>query len=179
MENCPALPGRNLISTCNCRVKSVSVGWIKISSRQTGSCNHHLSHFKIIRCVVKSVIATSTYFCWNTTEKVFFGRRNSGTQTFIPVSQTAWMRHWINNLTNVSIYSSSFTNVRFWTKIEFSNVAFHGKRSQNFCKMQVDVLRRCKLRNGNSFMAESWWGFKAFEKKIGLYISGRQINSLK
>ena len=34
--NCPALPGRNLISTCNPRVKFVSAGRIEISSRQAG-----------------------------------------------------------------------------------------------------------------------------------------------
>ena len=34
VENCPALPGRNLISTCG--VKSVSAGRVKISSRQAG-----------------------------------------------------------------------------------------------------------------------------------------------
>ena len=34
VENCSALPGRNLISTCNRRVKSVSAGRVEISSRQ-------------------------------------------------------------------------------------------------------------------------------------------------
>ena len=34
--NCPALPGRNLISTCNRRVRSVPAGRGEISSRQTG-----------------------------------------------------------------------------------------------------------------------------------------------
>ena len=33
---CPALPGQNLISTCNRRVKSVSAGRVEISSRQAG-----------------------------------------------------------------------------------------------------------------------------------------------
>ena len=42
-----------------------------------------LSHFKIIRCIVKSVIANSTYFLlkcnWeNKTWKVFFGRQSLG-----------------------------------------------------------------------------------------------------
>ena len=36
VQNCPALPGRNLISTCNCRVKSVSAGRVEVSSRQAG-----------------------------------------------------------------------------------------------------------------------------------------------
>ena len=35
MENCPALPEWNLISTCNCKVKFVPTGWVKISSWQT------------------------------------------------------------------------------------------------------------------------------------------------
>ena len=43
VENCLALLGRNLISTCNRRVKSVSSGQVEISSRQAGSCNHHLN----------------------------------------------------------------------------------------------------------------------------------------
>ena len=36
VENCPALPGRNLISTCNRSVKFVSAGRVDISSRQAG-----------------------------------------------------------------------------------------------------------------------------------------------
>ena len=36
VENCPALPGRNLIPRCNRKVKSVSAGRVKISSRQSG-----------------------------------------------------------------------------------------------------------------------------------------------
>ena len=43
VENGPALVGRNLISTCNRRVKSVSAGRVEISSWQAGTCNHHLS----------------------------------------------------------------------------------------------------------------------------------------
>ena len=44
VENCPALPGRNLISTCNRRVRSVPAGQGEISSQQTRSCNHHLRY---------------------------------------------------------------------------------------------------------------------------------------
>ena len=36
VENSPTLPGRNLISICNCRVKSSSVGRVEVSSRQAG-----------------------------------------------------------------------------------------------------------------------------------------------
>ena len=36
VENCPVMPGRNLISTCNCSVKSVSAERVEISSRQAG-----------------------------------------------------------------------------------------------------------------------------------------------
>ena len=36
VENCQVLPGRNLISTCNREVKSVSTGRVEISSRQSG-----------------------------------------------------------------------------------------------------------------------------------------------
>ena len=35
VENCPALPGRNSISTGNCRLKPVPAGRVEISSRQT------------------------------------------------------------------------------------------------------------------------------------------------
>ena len=59
-----------------------------------------LSHFEIIRCIVKSLVATSTYFLlkynWqNKTWKVILGRQSLGTQTSIPVSQTACIRPWI------------------------------------------------------------------------------------
>ena len=36
VDNYPALPGRNLISTYNRRVKYISAGLIKISSQQDG-----------------------------------------------------------------------------------------------------------------------------------------------
>ena len=36
VENWPALPGRNLISTCNRKMKSVSAGRVEISSRKAG-----------------------------------------------------------------------------------------------------------------------------------------------
>ena len=41
VENCPASPGRNLISSCNGTVKSVSAGRVEISSWQA-ECNHYL-----------------------------------------------------------------------------------------------------------------------------------------
>ena len=43
--------------------------------------------------------------------------------------------------TCAGIYPSSFTNVRFLTKIEFSNVLFQKKKKQsrNYCKMQMGV----------------------------------------
>ena len=42
VENCHVLPRRNLISTCNRWVKSVSAGRIKFHPGKPGSCNHHL-----------------------------------------------------------------------------------------------------------------------------------------
>ena len=36
VENCPILPGRNLISTCNRRVKSISDARVQFLSRQAG-----------------------------------------------------------------------------------------------------------------------------------------------
>ena len=59
----------------------------------------------------------------------------------------------LNKVVNIcftlsGIYPSSFTNVRFWTKIEFLKVLFHVIRSQNYCQMQVEVSTCWKLRNG-------------------------------
>ena len=46
VENYPALPGQNLISTSNCRVKPIPAGWVEISSQQTRIFNHDL-HEKV------------------------------------------------------------------------------------------------------------------------------------
>ena len=43
VEKCPALSRWNLISTCNCRVRSVLAGWGKFHPSKLGSCNHHLN----------------------------------------------------------------------------------------------------------------------------------------
>ena len=53
MENCPTLPGRNLISTCNRRVKTFSAGRVEISSRQAG----------IMYSLPKNLHASSNKFC--------------------------------------------------------------------------------------------------------------------
>ena len=42
----------------------------------------------------------------------------------------------------------------FEKKIKFSNVLFHKKRSENYCKMQVAVRMCCKLHSG--FIVEPW-----------------------
>ena len=64
------------------------------------TCLHFclLSHLKIFRCFVKSLIATSTYFLlkhnWKKENlKSFFGHQTLGTQTSIMVSQTTWICH--------------------------------------------------------------------------------------
>ena len=67
-----------------------------------------------------------------------------------------------------SIYPSTFTNVRFWTKIEFSNVVKCRKGSQD----------AVSSTNG------SWWspagGSEAkVTENLGLFTSGGEINSLK
>ena len=55
----------------------------------------HLSHFKIIRYIVKSLIATSSFFFLEihmkkeNLESVFMGAQRG-----IPVSQMVWIRHW-------------------------------------------------------------------------------------
>ena len=50
------------------------------------------------------------------------------------------------------VYPSSFANVRFWKKIEFSHVIFCQKQSQNYLTVKVVVCRYCKLCRG--FIAE-------------------------
>ena len=47
----------------------------------------------------------------------------------------------------LEVCPSSSTNVHFCKKIEFSNVIFCEKRSQNYSKMQIGVWRRCKHHN--------------------------------
>ena len=52
---------------------------------------------QMIQCIVKSLIATSTYFLFkcnwkNKTWKKLFQHQSLGTQTSIPVSQTTWIR---------------------------------------------------------------------------------------
>ena len=47
----------------------------------------------------------------------------------------------------LEVCPSSSTNVHFCKKIEFSNVIFCEKRSQNYPKMQIGVWRRCKHHN--------------------------------
>ena len=58
-----------------------------------------LSHFEIIRCIVKSLIATSMYFfSWNKTEKKltkYFLGTSLGAQTGNPVYQTIWICPWL------------------------------------------------------------------------------------
>ena len=65
-----------------------------------------LSHFKLLRCTVKSLITTLTYFLlkynWKKkTSKVFFRRQSLSTQKIIPVSQTARIRHCTQSITYV------------------------------------------------------------------------------
>ena len=81
--------------------------------------------------------------------------------------------------TLTSTYPSSSTNVRFWTKTEFSNVLFQNKRSWNYCKMQEGIWKCCKL--SSRFMAETWWVFmeQRLWKIWGFFTSGGQINSTK
>ena len=58
-----------------------------------------LLSYQLIRCIMKSLIATSTYFLlkynWKKkkkkTWKVFLGHQSLGTQTGTLVSQTAWL----------------------------------------------------------------------------------------
>ena len=59
-----------------------------------------LSHFRSIRCIVKSLIATLTLFLlkynWKKKiSKVSLGHQDLGGQTSIPVFQMAWICHWM------------------------------------------------------------------------------------
>ena len=65
-----------------------------------------------------------------------------------------------------TIYLSSFTNVRCWTEIEFSN----------FVKCRWGSRSALKLRNG--CMAECVQGVKPL-KIFGIFTSGGQINNSK
>ena len=73
------------------------------------------------------------------------------------------------------IYPSSFINVRFWTKIEFSNNLFQDKRSRNYYKIKLGIWRCSKLRS--QFMAEPWCGFRGEKalKNLGLFTSGGKL----
>ena len=65
MENCPALPWWNLISTCNCRVKYAPAGRVEISSPKT-FVNFFLTYWRHI--LRKNTIEISSIY-WN----VFYG----------------------------------------------------------------------------------------------------------
>ena len=73
-----------------------------------------LSHFEIIRCILKSLITTSTYFMlkYNWKKKIWnilFAVQGLGIQTSIMVSQTTWIHHCKSNQ---PIYSTvKFTNI--------------------------------------------------------------------
>ena len=59
-----------------------------------------LSYFEIIRCFMKSLMTTSTYFLmtYNWKKKIWkviFGCQNFGIQAGIPVFQMAWIHHWV------------------------------------------------------------------------------------
>ena len=61
MENCLALPGRNLISTCNRRVRSVPGGQGKSLSRQTGIRDHVITtlvHFNKTWILYNSLLSS-------------------------------------------------------------------------------------------------------------------------
>ena len=51
VENCPALPERNLISTCNRRVRSVTAGRGEISFRDRAITTLLLCTFKILKAI--------------------------------------------------------------------------------------------------------------------------------
>ena len=90
VENCPALPGRNLISTCNRRVRSVPAGRGEISSRQTGMmqsptkknifnyCVHRSSvDYQKIDCSIISMGAMSYTIKWLLLKRMAFTKRNT------------------------------------------------------------------------------------------------------
>ena len=63
-----------------------------------------------------------------------------------------------DNIMVAGIFPSSSTNVRFWKKIEFSNVIFRKKQPQNYSTMKEGVWGHCKLRSGST--GEPCWGFR-------------------
>ena len=79
MENCPALLGRNLIPPCNRRVKSVPAGWVEISSRLAGTCNHSPSIETHL--AVMSGLPTKKFLLECVNEKSSTERRSYSRQT--------------------------------------------------------------------------------------------------
>ena len=63
-------------------------------------CQHFtfLNHFKMIRCIVKPLIATSTFFCWNTSEKRVHKKCFSSTTVWLP-KLVYWSRKWPDYVT--------------------------------------------------------------------------------
>ena len=78
----------------------------------------------------------------------------------------------------LGIYPNNFTNVSFWTKIEFLNVLFHEKWSQNYCKIQVRIWM-CLSSAVGLWWSPAWLQVVKPLEKFGPFTSGGQMNSLK
>ena len=71
-----------------------------------------------------------------------------------------------------SIYPSSFTNVRFWTKIYFSNFLFHEKRWRNYWQCRWEFQGAVSSATGLWQSPCGFLGGKAPEKFWPFYIWG-------
>ena len=108
---------------------------------------------RIIYCLVLNL---KNWFCYRLKPFLFRIHEGISVSSYLTaVVGKVFMKNFSNDIV-WDIYPSSFTNARFWTKIELSNILFHDKRSKNYSKMQVGICRCCKLRNWS--IEEPWWG---------------------
>ena len=87
-----------------------------------------LSHFKIIRRILKSLITTLMYFLlkynWkNKTWKELFGSQSLGMESSILVSKTAWIDPWYFSLPNLHLWDANMQIPTFVSIIMIHNWA--------------------------------------------------------
>ena len=99
-----------------------------------------LSHFEIIRCIVKLLIATSTYFFEMQLKKEklksVFGHQSLGAQTGLLVSQTAWIRHWCVYIYIYQLYLCLYLSIYLDMYKYIWDVITHSYR---WCKFLPDL----------------------------------------
>ena len=121
-----------------------------------------LSHFEINKCSVKSLITILTYFLlkynWKKkTRKVFFGHYSLSAQTGIPVSQTAWIRHWIESLSHFFLHCHHFMNIcaTLLDDLQFFRQWISGFTSLFYEKPNFNPNQNNKILSSISFIIKS------------------------